>query len=121
MGLFWALSVIDKKRPNEFTTSFFRTAENDVFLKCYSHVSIINRLRNGYETASNIKVVSINSFRQLEVTIKSVTSQSKVHVCFKHGFGSYINMVSILLDEDIYLEEETTHFFNEQSIFTFQA
>ena len=32
--------------------------------------TIVNRLRNGYETVGNIKVVSIDSFKQLEVANK---------------------------------------------------
>ena len=31
---------------------------------------IVNRTRNGYETAGNIKVVSINNFKQLDVANK---------------------------------------------------
>ena len=34
------------------------------------HVPIVNRPRNGYETVGNIRVVSINSFKQLEVAVK---------------------------------------------------
>ena len=38
------------------------------------HASIVNRPRNGYETVDNIKVVSINSFKQLEVAIDCATN-----------------------------------------------
>ena len=38
------------------------------------HAPIANRPRNGYETVDNIKVVSINSFKQLEVAIDCVTN-----------------------------------------------
>ena len=35
-----------------------------------SDVIIVNRPRNGYETVGNIKVVSVDSFKQLEVANK---------------------------------------------------
>ena len=35
-----------------------------------SDVIIVNRSRNGYETVGNIKVVSVDSFKQLEVANK---------------------------------------------------
>ena len=87
------------------------------------------RSRNDYETVSNINVVSIDSFKQLEVAIKSITSQTKLHVYCKYDFGlhtlgsySFVSLndldnISISLDEDNDLEAEITHSFNEVSIF----
>ena len=87
------------------------------------------RSRNDYETVSNINVVCIDSFKQLEVAVKSITSQTKLHVYCKHDFelhtlGSYsfvslnnLDNNSISLDEDSDLEVEITHLFNEVSIF----
>ena len=87
------------------------------------------RSRNDYETVSNINVVSTDSFKQLEVAVKSITSQTKLHVYCKYDFGlhalgsySFVSLnnldnISISLDEDNDLEEEITHLFNEVSIF----
>ena len=53
--------------------------------------SIINRPRNYYETAGNSKVVSIDSFKQLEVEEASFVSLDD------------LDNTSVLLDEDIFL------------------
>ena len=62
--------------------------------------------------------------------IKSITSQSKLHVYCKHGFGLYtrgsficiflddLDNISILLDEDNDLDEEITRLFNEVFLFS---
>ena len=47
------------------------------------NVSIVTRPRNGFETVNNIKVVSINSFKQLEVANKVDTSKPKLCVYCK--------------------------------------
>ena len=41
--------------------------------------TIINKLRNGYETVSK----NLNNLRS---QVKPITSQTKLHVCCKHGF-----------------------------------
>ena len=47
------------------TTKHYRVKENLLI-----NYDIINRSNNGYETVGNIKVVSIDSFKQLEVANK---------------------------------------------------
>ena len=42
--------------------------------------TVVNKLRNGYETVSN----NLNNLRS---HVKSITSQTKLHVYCKHGFG----------------------------------
>ena len=62
----------------------------------------------------NIKVVSFDSFKQLEGALTSFTSQANLHVYYIHGFGStdeeasFVSLdddISILSDEDNDLEE----------------
>ena len=62
----------------------------------------------------NIKIVSFDSFKQLEVALTSFTSQTKLHVYYIHGFGctdeeaSFVSLddnISILPDKDNDLEE----------------
>ena len=92
--------------------------------------NIVNRPKNGNETVDNIKVVFIDSFKQLQVANHVDTSQIKLHAYCKNGFGLHteealfvssddLGNISILLDEDNDLEEEITHLFNEVSIFIF--
>lgn len=38
--------------------------------KSLTSLAIVNRSRNGYETVGNVKVVSIDTFKQLEVVNK---------------------------------------------------
>ena len=92
----------------------------------------IGGIRNGYETVGNIKVFSMDSFQQLEVANKVDTSQTKLHVYCKvnmasgkHEDASFVSLddlenISILLNEDNDLEEETSHLFTELSIFIFK-
>ena len=81
----------------------------------------IGGIRNGYETVGNIKVFSIDSFQQLDVANKVDTSQTKLHVYCKvnmasgkHEEASLVSLddlenISVLLNEDNDLEEETSH------------
>ena len=62
---------------------------------CLLSVSIVNRSGNHYETVRNIKGVSIDRFKQVEVANKVITSQTKLHVYCNHGFklhtqGSFV-------------------------------
>ena len=83
----------------------------------------VNKTRNDFETVNNIKVVSIDSSKQLEVANKVNMSQTKLHAYRKHGcclhtqgnfvcIFRYFDNVFILLDEDNDLEEEFTHLMN---------
>ena len=83
----------------------------------------VNKTRNDYETVNNIKVVSIDSSKQLEVANKVNMSQTKLHAYRKHGcclhtqgnfvcIFRYFDNVFIVLDEDNDLEEEFTHLMN---------
>ena len=90
-----------------------------VFIEFYKHygfcLNIVNRPRNGYETVDNIKVVSTDSLKQLEVANKVDTSQTKLHVYCKHE--SFVLSLDDLDNISILL---ITHLFNEVSIFTFK-
>ena len=41
-----------------------------IIILAYLSVTIVNRLRNGYETLGNIRVIYIDSFKQLEAANK---------------------------------------------------
>ena len=74
-------------------------------------------------------LITLNNLRS---QIKSVTSQTKLHICCKHRFGCVqheeglfvslddLDNISFLLDKDNDLEEENTHLFNEVTIFIFK-
>ena len=66
---------------NEITDNIVHCFQFIIF-----YIIIVNRPRNGYETVTNIKVVSVDSFKQLEVANKVTMSQTKQHVYCKLGF-----------------------------------
>ena len=99
-------------------TEVFRGVSEEI-----SGMKWVNKTRNDYETVNNIKVVSIDSSKQLEVANKVNMSQTKLHAYRKHGcclhtqgnfvcIFRYFDNVFILLDEDNDLEEEFTHLMN---------
>ena len=68
------------------------------------------------------------TLNNLRLQIKSIASQTKLHVCCIHGLEFHteevslvylddLDNISFLLDEDNDLEEEITHLYNEVSIF----
>ena len=59
--------------------------------------SKVNRPEIGYEIVGNIKVVSIDSFTQVEVVNNVNYVTSEVHVYYKHGFRLHtqVNFVCI--------------------------
>ena len=79
-------------------------------------------------TSKECLLIALNDLR---LQIKSIKSQTKLHVYWKHGFGLRIrgssvcilddlDNISTFLDEDSKLEEEITHLINEVSIFIFK-
>ena len=67
---------------------------------------IVNRQSNGYETVGNIKVVSTDNFKQLEVANKvNIASGSTQYFYFIRRSN---------------LEEQITHLFSEVSVFIFK-
>ena len=54
---------------------------------------IVNRPRNGYETVGNIKLASVNSFKQLKVAKKLIMPQTKPHLYCKDGFGLHHDVI----------------------------
>ena len=68
------------------------------------------------------------ALNNLRLQIKSITSQTKLHLYCKHAFGlhtqasfvfflDYLGNISFLLDEDNDLKEEIINLFNELDIF----
>ena len=89
---------------------------------------IVNRPRNGYEIIGNIKVVSIDTFKQLEVANKaerhkrSCIYTANIALSCTHKEASFVSLddlhnISILLDKYNDLEQEITHLFNKVFLF----
>ena len=59
---------------------------HDSFFAEHLSRTTVTKPRNGYETVSNIKVVSIESFKQLMSQMKPITLQTMLDVYYKHDF-----------------------------------
>ena len=94
---------------------------------------MVNRLWNGYETVGNIRKISLIPLNNLRSQIKSITSETKLHVYCKYGFGLHtrgrelyfylevIQTIFLFYQTKIMIQKKNNYLlFNEVIIFIFK-
>ena len=88
---------------------------------CLLSVNIVNSPRNHYETVRNIKVVSTDSFKQLEVASKVGYVTNMSSGCRQEEASlDDLDSISIFWNKDNDLEEKISHSFHKEGIFIFE-